>query len=105
MKIVYLSGPISLGGVATPEQVEKYLAVFAHHTARLRAAGYEVISPGECAKQPSWEAYMKVLIPEVCRAHVIGVLPDWELSPGSVLEAYIAHVVKTPVCKVEELDG
>lgn len=102
---IYLSGPISLDGRASEEQIQKYLSVFAHACAYLRNLGFHVINPCELDRQDSWEAYMKLNIPSVCESHVVATLPEWERSRGSRLEVFIARELGIPVVKYEELHG
>lgn len=100
---IYLSGPISLDGRATPAQTSTYLGRFATACAKLRNMGFTVMNPCELSKQSSWEAYMRLNIPDVCEAHVIAVLPEWQKSRGSRLEVFLAHELQIPVVKVEDL--
>jgi len=104
--VIYLSGPISLDGRASQDQVDKYIRQFSHHCAALRNLGFKVINPCELSRKESWEEYMKCNIPSVCESHCVAVLPEWERSRGSRLEVFIALELGIPVVKVEELyDG
>lgn len=97
-KIVYLSGPVSLGGTATEEQISEFSEVFMSAQMFCKGAGIEeVINPVECEKQDNWEDYMKVHIPSVCRSDLVMTLPQAIRSRGSVLEIFIAHQLKIPV--------
>lgn len=100
---IYLSGPISLDGRATDEQIGGFLRSFAVHCAALRNMGLHVINPCELSKQETWEDYMRLNIPSVCESNIVAVLPRWQESRGSRLEVFIALELKIPVVKVEEL--
>jgi hypothetical protein len=76
---------------------------FSHHCAALRNRGFRVLNPCELTKQVSWEAYMRLTLPMVCESDCVAVLPQWEKSRGSRLEAFIALELGIPVIKVEEL--
>jgi hypothetical protein len=100
--VVYLSGPISLNGKASQQAMSEAIGRFAHWAEALRTDGYEVVNPCECDAQESWEAYMKVHLPSVCRASRVAVLPDWQLSRGSTLEVFVATQLGIPVVPVED---
>ena len=103
MKSVYLSGPISLNGTATPDEIAERVAVFTTEAKRLREAGYEVVNPCEVESQKSWADYMKVLVPAVCAVDAVATLPGWELSRGARLEVYIAKELGIAVQPVENV--
>lgn len=104
-KIIYLSGPISLGGTSTQEKEEKFKRAFTFYESKYAALGFNVINPCNCEPQENWEAYMKLHIPSVCKADLIGTLPRWIESRGSVLEVYIATQLKIPVVDVRDFHG
>ena len=79
MKKVYLSGPMT--GVK-----EYNYPAFNDATARLRAAGYEVINPAEFPKQKSWAKYMEYALDKLPECDTIVTLPGWERSRGAVQE-------------------
>jgi hypothetical protein len=101
--IVYLSGPISLGGTCSEDEIAAFSAVFTSEAARLRAAGHEVINPCECPPEDTWEAYMRHGLRAVAACDVVGVLPRWTESRGAALEAFIAMQLRIPVVPVAEL--
>jgi hypothetical protein len=101
--IVYLCGPISLGGTCTPEQEAAFTAVFERHASRLRERGVEVIVPTEFEPCGSWESYMRLGLTAVCHVDQVAVLPRWLESRGAVLEVYVARQLGIPVVEVERI--
>lgn len=95
--VVYLSGPISLGGSSPPEEREMFTRRFKAQAERLRAKGYAVIDPTECPPQDSWEDYMRHGMVAVADADMIAVLPRWEESRGARLEVFVARELRIPV--------
>jgi hypothetical protein len=101
--IVYVAGPITLGGMVTaPELIERNTKRFYSATARLVAEGHEVLNPVMVPPQPNWESYMKLTIPMVCRSDKVVLLPDWKLSRGARLEVFLALELGI---EVEEIEG
>jgi hypothetical protein len=100
---VYLAGPISLGGIATEEQIASFMRTFSYNCAALRNLGFDVLNPCELTKRDSWEEYMKATLPMVCESNVVAIQHQWERSRGSRLEVFIALELGIPVMKVEEL--
>ena len=103
--VVYLSGPISLGGACNATEIAAFSAVFADHALRLRAIGYEVINPCSVVPQPDWERYMRLGIAGVCRADLVAVLPRWVESRGAMLEVFVARQLAIPVVAVEDVSA
>lgn len=100
--VIYLSGPISLDGKASAEQIAENILRF-HDTAKLlREETHEVLSPAELDKQDSWADYMRHCIPMVCQADLVLVLPGWGLSRGSVFEVLVAQTIGVPVLPVHD---
>lgn len=101
--VVYLAGPISLGGTSDEATIAAFTAVFSREQQRLAAAGYDVLNPCECPPQDSWEGYMRHGITCVCRADIVAVLPRWLESRGAMLEAFVARQLGIPVLSVESV--
>lgn len=102
--IVYLSGPISLGGKLSPEETTHNLEKFTQLRERLREHGIFVLDPTELPKQKCWEDYMRLTIPQVCLADHILLLSGWQESRGSVFEVFLANTLGIPiVTNVSEL--
>lgn len=100
---IYLCGPISLGGIATPKQIKVYLARFHSEAARLRKLGLKVLSPAEISEihGGQWEDYMRLTITMLCKCHQVCVLPDHEKSIGAAIEIQLAHTLKIAVVRSE----
>lgn len=103
MTVVYLSGPISLGGACTDAQIAAFTDRFTVEAKRLREAGYSVINPCECPPEATWEAYMRHGMRAVADCEVVGVLPRWTESRGAMLEVFVARQLGIPVVPSEEL--
>lgn len=99
---VYLSGPISLGGTLTEDEVLHNIAKFKLAAIVLRAAGNEVLSPVEVPKQANWEDYMRLCVPMVCKATHVAVLDGFENSRGSIFEVLVANTIGIPVFRFVE---
>ena len=102
-EVVYLSGPISLNGTSSPDEIAAFEATFKEIARVIRGYGYEVIDPTECEPQASWADYMKIHIPSVCRADLLVMLPRWTESRGAMLEAFLAGQLGTPVVEARDL--
>jgi len=80
---------------------------FAEAAAKLRAAGYGVVSPHELhsgALSLPWSEYMRRDIALLCSGAIGGVamLPGWEDSQGAMLERRVAVAVGLDVRPVNE---
>jgi hypothetical protein len=102
---VYISGPVSLGGTCTPEEIEEYSARFYKAETALQHRGYDVINPCRCEPQNTWANYMKIHIPSVCRSNFLVMLPFWEKSRGALLEAFIANQLSIPIYTLQDIFG
>lgn len=101
-KILYLSGPISLNGTATPSDIATYKRAFKEAADKFRRMGYEVISPIECPEQKTWGDYMRVCIGYVLQSDAVICLPRWGFSRGSVFEVLVANTINLPVYEYSE---
>lgn len=94
MRRVYLSGPITLGGTASPEQVTAYKAAFNMACGAARSAGIEPLNPCDLTADDgngdTWEAWMRRALGMLLLADEVWLLPDWHLSPGARIEASVA---------------
>lgn len=86
MKRVYLSGPMS--GIANNN-----FPAFAEWAAKLRADGFEVVSPAEIQEAGTWELCLRADLRELCTCDAIALMPGWESSKGANLELHVAHRV------------
>ena len=84
MKRVYLSGPMS--GIA-----DNNFPAFHEWAARLRADGFEVVSPAEIKEAGTWELCLRADLRELCTCEAIALMPGWENSKGANLELHVAH--------------
>lgn len=101
--IIYISGPISLGGTASEEVIEDNINKFKRIAYTLRQAGHTIHNPVEIPEQGSWQAYMKLCIPLVCESELVAVLPQWETSRGALTEAFVANLLGIPIKPVEKV--
>ena len=84
MKRVYLSGPMS--GIP-----DHNFPAFHEWAARLRAEGFEVVSPAEIEGAGSWEMCLRKDMRELPTCDAIALMPGWERSKGAHLELHVAH--------------
>jgi len=100
---IYISGPISLGGSCTEEEVIAFTAIFTQWAKSLRHVGHTVINPCEVPQQDSWEAYMRYGMRAVANCDRVVALPRWEESRGARLEIFVARELGIPVTEVNDL--
>ena len=98
---IYLSGPM------TGYEGFNY-AAFDTHAARLREAGYEVVSPAEnfggADTHPEGrKAFMRLDMEHVLSVDAVAVLPGWEKSKGAQLEVLMARELELPILDVETM--
>jgi hypothetical protein len=87
MKRVYVAGPMT--GLK-----DRNYPAFAAETARLRALGYEVISPAELnvgVEHEGWEACMRRDIAAMLTCDIVQLLPGWLKSRGATVEVNLAR--------------
>jgi len=84
MKRVYLSGPMS-------GYPESNFPAFHQWAARLRADGFDVVSPAEIQEAGTWELCLRADLRELCTCEAIALMPGWENSKGANLELHVAH--------------
>lgn len=96
MNRVYIAGPMT----GLPEL---NFPAFERAAARLRASGYEVVSPHEVCpdKGIEWSAALRRDIPELCTCNAVALLPGWERSRGAKLEKFIAEALGMRVIFIE----
>jgi len=81
---IYLSGPMT--GIP-----ENNFPAFHFWAARLRADGYDVVSPAEIQEAGTWELCLRADLRELCTCDAIALIPGWEGSKGAHLELHNAH--------------
>lgn len=81
---IYLSGPMS--GID-----DNNFPAFHEWAAKLRAQGYDVVSPAEIQEAESWEMCLRADLREMCNCEAIALMPGWENSKGANLELHVAH--------------
>jgi hypothetical protein len=94
---VYLSGPMT--GIA-----EWNFPAFHAEAARLRAMGYEVVSPAEVNPDTSmtWQQCLRLDIKALCDCDAIALMDGWENSKGAHLELHIAHRIGLRVLQCKD---
>jgi hypothetical protein len=94
---VYLSGPISLGGTLSPDEVTKNLEAFKNQKNNFESQGYTVIDPSITTNSDwLWIDYMEAAIKMLSEADLIFLMDGWEKSPGCRIEATIAKHFHIP---------
>lgn len=81
---VYLSGPMS----GLPDS---NFPAFHEWAAKLRADGFEVVSPAEIQEAGTWELCLRKDMRELPTCDAIALMPGWERSKGAHLELHVAH--------------
>lgn len=99
---VYLAGPMT----GLPDD---NLPAFHEGAARLRALGYEVVSPAETDGEPqssrTWADWMRRDIALLLVCDGVACLPGWEASRGATLETDIARGLGMPIICAETLEA
>jgi hypothetical protein len=99
IRIVYLSGPMSL-------KPEHNFPAFEAAAKDLRFRGFKVISPHENDNgntDKSWLYYMKMDIKSVADSDMIVVLPGWEKSKGANVEVNLGRSLGYSILKYPDL--
>jgi hypothetical protein len=81
---VYLSGPMT--GIE-----DNNFPAFRRWAAKLRADGFDVVSPAEIQEAGTWELCLRADLRELCTCDAIALMPGWEGSKGAHLELHVAH--------------
>lgn len=87
---LYLAGPMT----GLPEL--NYPAFHAA-AAALRALGHVVVNPAENPVPPcggTWVGYMRISVKQLADVEAVVMLPDWQSSPGALLEHRLAMDLK-----------
>ncbi|MDR5825850.1 DUF4406 domain-containing protein [Caballeronia sp. LZ043] len=97
---VYIAGPMSgYPGLN--------FAAFHAEAARLRALGFEVVSPAEVdvGPNPTWLTAMRADIKVLVECDGIALLPGWEQSKGAQVEHAIARGLGMRVFQARHIIG
>lgn len=89
---VYLSGPISLDGKASEQEIEENIQRFEQEAAILRGAGHTPLSPinNSLPQSATWQEHMRADLAMLLDADEILLLPGWQHSRGATLELFVA---------------
>ena len=96
-KKIYLSGPITLLGV------KRARANFMMEAARLRARGFDVLTPFDngLEKDAPYEEHMKADIEMLRNCDVICMLPGWRKSEGARRERKAAEEMGKGIVEIK----
>lgn len=97
-KRIYLSGPMT-------GRIDLNFPAFHAEAARLRALGYDVVSPAETCfdKTTGWHAAMRADLVELLGCDAIALLDGWQESAGAHLEMHVAHRVGMEILLAAEV--
>ena len=95
---VYIAGPMS------NLPADNYPA-FNAAAALLRSTGLHVENPAEnpAPPHPSWEAYMRMALPQMLTCDTVALLPGWQKSRGARLELHVAGELGLQVVLLSDL--
>jgi hypothetical protein len=100
------AGPVYVAGPMTGYPDWNHPAFF-NMAARLRCAGYKVISPAELhepADDTPWDWYLRRDLVELVKCTRIVLLPGWQDSKGAQLEHHIAKALGVTITHPHEID-
>lgn len=97
-----MSKRIYIAGKVTGLPLESVKQKFALKEWQLKSQGYDVMNPVKYIESrgllnEAWEYIMKVLIPILCCADELHLLPCWQHSRGAMLERDIALRLGMPI--------
>lgn len=94
--VIYVSGPMA-------NYPDHNYPAFAEAAARLRAAGYAVISPHELGQVPgwTWAEYLRRDLRVLLECSAVATLDGYERSCGAELECFNASKLGMPVVPVD----
>lgn len=93
--IVYISGPLTLGGHAEPATIAINHQAFVEAEEWLLNEGHSPVNPLQVAVETgSWEQAMRLNIKALVDCEAILQLPGWTGSAGALWEADIAARLK-----------
>lgn len=97
-KRLYLSGPMT-------GHHEHNFPAFRAEAQRLRALGFDVVSPAEIdiAADADWHGAMRADLGALLTCDAIAMLPGWQRSSGAHLEMHVAHRVGMEILIAEEV--
>jgi hypothetical protein len=84
-----LSGPMSLY-----KDRDWNFPMFNNCARELRDHGYDVVNPAELGIRPgwTWNQYMRTHLKDLLDCDGLAKLPEWNYSPGALMEIQVAHV-------------
>ncbi len=107
MTLYYLAGPMT-------GYPRNNADAFDAAAERLRAEGFEVISPSEMDREAGWDGVNQDTLPPlkdlarldinaILQVDAVAVMDGWEKSKGTNLEIAIARWLEIPVVKASDL--
>lgn len=100
---VYLSGPISLGGKATEDEVARNLLAFQTTAQTIEALHPDVVvySPHTITGD-TWDECMRKTLTMMMQCDEIILLDGWQHSKGARVELHLAHELHMSISLVSE---
>lgn len=71
----------------------------------LKNTQFEVFSPHDCEKMPSYEDYMRADIKLLCKCDIIVMLPGWRNSKGATLEKAVSDAIGNDTAYLRKHSG
>jgi len=88
----YISGSITQGDTATPEEIARNMEMFAIEETRLQNEGFIVFNPARQGVGDRYEKYIVTdVLPIIDKKPIMLMLPNWKDSLGARIEHELAE--------------